>query len=699
MTVHGPYDHERDDEEHRDDVEGFDQPAEPDAEAENSAHDEPSDHPAGADAGAEQPAGLTEEFEAEFGDEFGADVADELSPDEDDSHQEDDHPAGPDMGASPPRRASGATPPASDAEDQSGEAERAGAEQPAGIDVLSQETVEADVLALGDEEEAREQAEREAEEAGAEPEDAEAADAEEAAVEQGEEAPVEPTAVAAVGLEPAEGPPKAALWPRFLAASLVIVISVATATSVSILLYLSDIAKGLGGLPGLEDQLESVDGGDPQNILVLGSDKRPDLKGDPGRSDTTMLLRLDPDNDAIALLSLPRDLKVNIPGHGVGKLNDAYTVGGPEKTLRVVKGLTGLNIHHVVNVDFAGFEKAINAIDCVYVDVDRRYFNANEGLAADELYAEIDVQAGYQMLCGERALQYVRYRHTDNDIVRAARQQDFLREARQKIGPTRLFRDREELIDIFKKYTTSDIDNQFTMLDVLKTFLGAADAPVKQIHFEGNLGESYVTASNEQIQKAVEQFLGLQDTPGSLGDEGGKSKKKKKKEKEKEEKKPDSDGGPALVDVAGFAAPFAEQYAPEVGFPVLYPTKLVPGTEVTDESREYKIADEGGKVHRAYKFVFSIPGASIPFEYYGLMGTTWTDPPILDNPSETREIGGREYDLFFDGDRLRMIAWRTPKAAYWLSNTLLQTLEEDEMIAIADSMDAVAPPKKKKKKK
>ena len=172
-----------------------------------------------------------------------------------------------------------------------------------------------------------------------------------------------------------------------------------------------------------------------------------------------MLLRIDPDQDAIALLSLPRDLKVNIPGYGIGKLNDAYTVGGPKKTLTVVKQLTGININHVVNVDFKGFEQAINAIDCVYVDVDRRYFNSNEGLAPIELLAEIDIHAGYQMLCGDRALQYVRYRHTDNDIVRAARQQDFLREARQKISPARLFRDREELIDIFTKYTTSDIDD------------------------------------------------------------------------------------------------------------------------------------------------------------------------------------------------------------------------------------------------
>jgi hypothetical protein len=345
-------------------------------------------------------------------------------------------------------------------------------------------------------------------------------------------------------------------------------------------------------------------------------------------------------------------------------------------------------------VDFEGFEKAISAIDCVYVDVDRQYFHSNEGLATTEYYSEIDVKAGYQLLCGDRALQYVRYRHTDNDIVRSARQQDFLREARQKIGPARLFRDREELLDIFTKYTTSDIDNPFELKDVLELFLASATAPIKQVHFEGELGSSYVTASSEQIKTAVNQFLGIKDTPGGLGEEGkGGGKKKPKPEKEPKEQEPVA---PELVDVDGSG--LAGAFAPEVGFPVFYPTKLAPGSVIfEDESREYKIADEDKDIHSAYKMVFQIPGTSVPYEYYGLMGTTWTDPPILDNPSETRTIGGRDYDLFFDGDRLRMIAWRTDEAAYWLSNTLIQTLEEDEMIAIADSMAEVAPPKKKKK--
>jgi polyisoprenyl-teichoic acid--peptidoglycan teichoic acid transferase len=643
--------------------------------------------------------GLTEEFEAEFGDEFGADVEEELVNEEEPEAHPDTDPAGANAGAS-------------EADDQLSEAERAGAEQPAGddeetgdreaLEILSQETVEADVLALGDAEEDRERAEREAADPSAAAEEGEQPDEAEADEEEAEETPEEGAAVAAAVAAPSEEEPqedkvpKVGLWARFLAASLVIVVAMATATSVSILLYLTDIAKGLGGIKGVQGQLEEFTGG-PQTILVLGSDKRPDIE-EAGRSDTTMLLRIDPDQDAIALLSLPRDLKVNIPEHGVGKLNDAYTVGGPKTTLEVVKQLTGLKINHVVNVDFQGFEQAINAIDCVYVDVDRDYFHSNEGLAVSDYFSEIDINAGYQMLCGDRALQYVRYRHTDNDIVRAARQQDFLREARQKIGPTRLFNDREELLKIFTKYTTSDIDDPIALKQVLETFLGAADAPVKQIHFQGTLGESYVTASNEQIQTAVRQFEGLQDTPGSLEDEGGEGKGGGgDKPKKPEEKKPEEPIAPALMDVTGSGQAYAQQFAPEVGFPVFYPTKLVPGSEIIGESREYKIADTDKNIHTAYKLVFSIPGGAVPFEYYGLMGTTWTDPPILDNPSETREVGGRTYDLFYDGDRLRLVAWRTDKAAYWLNNTLTQTLEEDQMLAIADSMAEVAPPKKSKK--
>src|SRR5262245_6137792 len=150
------------------------------------------------------------------------------------------------------------------------------------------------------------------------------------------------------------------IWARFTLASFLIVTSIAAATAISGLLVLSNFAEALrhhNRLQNLQDKLASVDPGEPQTIMIIGSDLQPvgKIKKFQGLSDTTMLLRLDPDRDAIALFSLPRDLKVDIPGYGVGKLNEAYTVGGPEKTLQVVQNLTrtpqrpdGIEVNHLV---------------------------------------------------------------------------------------------------------------------------------------------------------------------------------------------------------------------------------------------------------------------------------------------------------------------------------------------------------------
>ena len=232
--------------------------------------------------------------------------------------------------------------------------------------------------------------------------------------------------------------------------------------------------------------------------------------------------------DQITVMSIPRDLKVNIPGHGIDRFNAAYSYGGPKLALTVVKQLTGLdNINHVVNVDFNGFADAVNAIDCVYVDVDHHYYHSNVGLAASEQYAEIDVEAGYQRMCGFNALQYVRYRHEDNDLVRAARQQEFLREARQELPASKILADRNQLIDILKKYVTSDIENETDLVSLGKLFIGAAGAPVVQIDFPANLGgpsASYVTASESAIQEAVARFEGETPSPPEQQPAEGDSK-------------------------------------------------------------------------------------------------------------------------------------------------------------------------------
>ena len=229
-------------------------------------------------------------------------------------------------------------------------------------------------------------------------------------------------------------------------------------------------------------------------------------------------------------MSIPRDLKVEIPGFGTEKFNAAYTYGGPKLTLQVVKELTGLPINHVVNVDFLGFVRAVDAIDCVYVDVDRRYYHSNVGVPPSEEYAEINIQPGYQLLCGKKALQYVRYRHTDTDLVRAARQQDFISDARQRVPIDELVLGRNELIDIFTEYTTSDISDTETMLEVLKLFIASRNAAIKEVHFPAELGPSYVYATPEAIDGAVDKFLGIEASGGPRGElEGGDTRRRSRR--------------------------------------------------------------------------------------------------------------------------------------------------------------------------
>ena len=178
--------------------------------------------------------------------------------------------------------------------------------------------------------------------------------------------------------------------------------------------------------------------GSAQTILLVGSDHRAGTPFKDVNTDTMMLVRLDPKSKTINVLSVPRDLEVQIPEGGASataKLNAAYFYGGPGLLIKILQQqvFPGLKVNHVVDVDFGGFEKMINAIGCVYTDVDHRYYNNT----AVTDYSSIDIQPGYQKLCGADALSFVRFRHTDSDIVRNARQQDFIRWAKSQFSQDR----------------------------------------------------------------------------------------------------------------------------------------------------------------------------------------------------------------------------------------------------------------------
>lgn len=526
--------------------------------------------------------------------------------------------------------------------------------------------------------------------------------------------------------EPAPKPKR--FWWRFVLASFLIVAVSAGTTAAAALLYIDSIAEAIAPENNrlqkrLNRFLADVENGGPQNFLLVGSDKRAgaEFAEDKGRSDTAMLVRLDPDNDLISMMSIPRDLKVEIPGVGTGKFNEAYFYGGTKLTLRVVKELTGLPIHHVVNVDFLGFAQGVYAIGCVYTDVDRRYYHSNEGVPPSEQYAEINVQPGYQLMCGKKALDYVRYRHTDTDIVRSARQQDFLSAIRHRIDVKDIVFDQgEELIDVFTEYTTSDISDGPTLLEVLKLAAASRNSTINEVEFPAELGPSFVYASDEAIEGAVEEFLGnggagamAASTGAKKGKKGGGKKKaqagkgdKKKRKKQKpnvEVAEPGSDGLVPAREAGEAEAKIAGRRA-RGHFPIYYPTRLPEATRFVEtnpyekvvDPYVYNLKDEEGDRHLAYRMVL-VAEMSDGTHYFGVQGIRgWSDPPILEDPSLSKEINGREYDIFLDGDRVKMVAWRRGENAYWIANDLLRTLTNDQIIGMARSAEVLIPKKKPK---
>jgi LCP family protein required for cell wall assembly len=370
-------------------------------------------------------------------------------------------------------------------------------------------------------------------------------------------------------------------------------------------------------------------------------------------------------------MSLPRDLKVDIPGHGVAKLNASYALGGPRLTVRTIKALTHIHINHVINIDFHGFSKVVNALGCVYVDVDRHYYNQSNA------YAKIDVPAGYQRLCGQDALSYVRYRHTDTDLVRSARQQDFLRQIKQQVTAFGLISKRVQLLHIFSHYTQSDLRQSSAILRLLTLAIASAGEPVREVHFAVKLGPSYVYARPSVIRRTVAQFLAAKQSSGARGTAARTAHGRRTHQKRRHSKA-------QLANVASLGRQEALNAINQRVhvFPVYYPSRLTLSSRFADQPRVYAIDTRDGHRYAAYRMVFS---AGFIGQYYGLQGTTWTDPPILGGPHETHTIHGRKFDYYWDGTRLRLVAWRQKGAVYWISNTLLLTLSNKQMTSIAAS--------------
>jgi LCP family protein required for cell wall assembly len=255
--------------------------------------------------------------------------------------------------------------------------------------------------------------------------------------------------------------------------------------------------------------------GQPATALVVGYDQRAsDGKGTPSRSDTVMLVRADPDTKSISMMSFPRDLFVEIhcPGRTPfgARINNAYATCGTKGTLETVRELTGVPINYLITVNFRGFRQLVDAIGGIWLDVDRRYFNDRGG---DFGYATINLYPGYQKLGGYQALDFVRYRHTDSDLYRVARQQLFVRSFKDQIKASTGLLDLPKVIKTITKNVEVGVGGN-AELDgdtVLEYALFAYSLPPGhffQSKIEGleDTASFDVVAPTENIKKAVQEF-------------------------------------------------------------------------------------------------------------------------------------------------------------------------------------------------
>jgi LCP family protein required for cell wall assembly len=503
------------------------------------------------------------------------------------------------------------------------------------------------------------------------------------------------------------------LWRSALAAVIVIGLT-AAATAVAGLLKVADIAHDIGGTKALRVDVELPHPGAPETLLLIGSDHRAGESYASANTDTMMLVRINDGSSTINLLSVPRDLQVKLasPGcDGTFKLNAAYSCGGPNLLIKTLKTqvFPGLQITHIVDVNFRGFSDLIDAIGCVYTDVDHRYFNQSQPAPSPDNYSSIDIQPGYQKLCGDNqadtgALAFVRFRHTDTDIVRNARQQDFLRWAKDGYSADQLFSNESKLLKILGHNSQTDHSLHTTdgLIDLGDLEINADKLTLKSIPFpaqftqctSGGQTPCYVTATSAAMQAAFQHFM--TPTTASTASSGSSGKPHHTKSSASGLTADVSDGRNQALDLG------------KLGIPVYYP-KLMPAAtdswqpEYCSSSigncdnpaedataythsypRRYMIRGSGGGAYSSYRMTVVLNSAL--GEYYGIQGTAWKTPPILNAKSTTVNVDGKTLQVFKNGARVSLVAYHTPQGLYWVSNTLADALGNNQMIAIAASL-------------
>ena len=246
---------------------------------------------------------------------------------------------------------------------------------------------------------------------------------------------------------------------------------------------------------------------DKATVMIMGVDKRND---DVGRSDTLMLATLDPNKNQAALLSIPRDTRVKIKGHGFDKINSAYAYGGRELTQSTLESLLNTRIDHYIEIDIHGFIKIIDALGGIDIDVEKRMYYEDPWDDDGGLY--IDLQPGMQHMDGKTAVTYVRYRDEEGDIGRIKRQQKFMKAVMDKVVSPGIIPKLPSIVSAVSDSVNTDMSITeilsflTTLQDAKENGLKSEMVPGKPVYIEG---VSYWVPDIKKTRQILASTMGI----------------------------------------------------------------------------------------------------------------------------------------------------------------------------------------------
>lgn len=246
---------------------------------------------------------------------------------------------------------------------------------------------------------------------------------------------------------------------------------------------------------------------EPFTVLLLGNDKRPGEVN--ARADTIIVAKIDPEARKVWMLSIPRDTRVQIPGHGTQKINAANFYGGPALMIDTVEEFLGVPINHYMDIDFAGFIKVVDSLGGVWVDVDTAIDDpkaSSHGEYVNGKFTGQVIEPGYQLLNGDHALTFVRSRDfPDADFTRMRHQQMFfkaLADQATKLGNVLKI---PGMVKDIAQYMSTDMGIG-PIIDVMIALKDMGGANVQTATVDGEWKSPYIWTDEERKAELVSAF-------------------------------------------------------------------------------------------------------------------------------------------------------------------------------------------------